>query len=562
MRRGLPIARAIALLTSVGWAVPGVGQAPDHMQVPIEVVEIAGGRAYVSPGEAAGVRRGDAVTLNGRSYRVIAANGSGAIIDLGGRLAKVGARGHASVDPNPSAGPARLPEPHPLAAWSGQWPMPAPPAQRQHPKSVPLGPMDSAGRSRLMFSASGAGILPLSGTARTIERGEVRARLHAEPWHALPLSLDADVAARAWAAGDLDVRSGEGAREVPRVRQLEAAYGDERTLFAALGRLRYAARTVGMLDGARVQAPVYGGITLGAFGGFVPDPLDGKPTTDTSRFGAELAFEDLGVDARPHLALTAQGSRFDGALDERKLTGFIDLFPGESRVGSYVELALNDRDNPWNAPAQEVSAAGADTSVRLGVLELGARLDMQRPERSRWLAAFLPAEWLCTTRASSPSLPGEDCYGDDTRYLAAGDVGLRFLRLALTLGVSHSTTEHADADQTAGFLDASVLQVVDAVRVDGSLMASTGALVQTMGAGLGLGTPLLHGLLDVSVHYRPTLMRYAVDDARFLQHTAGASIVVSPSPEVDVTLDADAVAGRDIDAIFVQTMLAWRPLLD
>ena len=47
--------------------------------VPVEVVDVAGGRAYVQPGEIAGVRRGGEVTLGKRRFRVIGATDSYAI---------------------------------------------------------------------------------------------------------------------------------------------------------------------------------------------------------------------------------------------------------------------------------------------------------------------------------------------------------------------------------------------------------------------------------------------------------------------------------------------------
>jgi hypothetical protein len=410
-----------------------------------------------------------------------------------------------------------------------------------------------------MLSLGGAGIVPLSGNGEPIGRSELRARLHYEPLEDLPTALDADVAAQLWFAGDLDARAGRDSQPPARVRELALSHGHERALFAALGRLRYASRALGMLDGAKVQAAVGPGLLLGAFGGFVPDPIDGSPAADASRFGAEVGWEDLSLASRPRAVLSAHGSRFEGDFDERRLNAFVDMFPGAHRLGAHAELSIHGADNPWNAPAQELSAAGADVGLRFGNVDLGARLDMQRPERSRWLASFVPLQWLCVTQTPDVAGDPEPCYGDETRYLASADAGVRFGQLALHAGTTASTSNRGDTDQLGGFVGATVLRVVDELRIDTSLMASTGSLLRTYAGSLGLGMPFAHGVVDVSLRYRPAWTRYVADTGPFLEHGVGAHLDIAPAGELSFGLDADAITGRDLDVLLLQALLTYRP---
>src|SRR5690606_4644726 len=75
--------------------------------------------------------------------------------------------------------------------------------------------------------------------------------------------------------------------------------------------------------------------------------------------------------------------------------------------------------NPWGAGAAELTALGGDASFRLGSLRLGLALDTRRPERSYWLASFLPAGYFCVSGTVAGSPTSEPCLGGDMRSMAA-----------------------------------------------------------------------------------------------------------------------------------------------
>jgi hypothetical protein len=542
-------------------AMLAVTSAAGAQDVAVEVVDVAGAYAYVAPGASAGIHRNDTVTLGGRRHVVVASTARSALIQRNSRALKVGVRGTSTTSRDAQEELNPVEPPRELAMFRGQWPQPELPSASQHPTPVPLGGPTHDSSVRAALSLRSTAIVPTSGSAGAISETELRARVHYEPLREYPFALDADLAAQVWLARGLDQRSGRRSRPLPRVRQLQAAYGDDQGLYAALGRLRHASRTLGMLDGVRAQTPLGHGFSLGAFGGFVPHPLDERPDLDASRFGADVGYRDLEGSLRPEVSLSAQGSRFAGTLDERRLTGFVDVYPGDSHVGGYAELSMFDRDNPWNAAPTQLSAAGIDGSVRVDAVELDARLDMQRPERSLWLASFLPPEWLCTHAPQAPPA-AETCRDDDMHLLAAANAGYRTLDYTLRAGVSHSSTASVDADQLGTFVQAAVLDVIARARLEAGVMASTGTLLHSAGVNLGVGMPVARDMLDIALRYRPSLNRYEADTGAYLEHVVSANFAFVPSSTLSIDLDADFITGRDLDAFLVQTLLTLRPELD
>jgi hypothetical protein len=413
---------------------------------------------------------------------------------------------------------------------------------------------------------AGGGLVPLgSQPGSSLAYGELGARLHAEPFDA-PARFDFDGSLQQWAASDLSTRVGGTTRTVLFVRELLASYGSA-GWYAGLGRMKYAASTLGTLDGARVQAPLGGGFSVGAFGGFLPNPLGGEVSLTAERFGVEGRFARPDLDLRPEAALVAHGSTFGGALDERRLSGMFGVYPGPSRFGGHFEVSAFDANNPWGANPVEVTAAGLDQSVRIGILELGGRADLLQPERSRWLASFLPTSWLCRTvpAAGGASTIGEPCDGRSTTR------GLGSVNAAITAGnvsVAAGATAMGDVPRSGGaprifggFATARMVRIARIVRLEASASYSVGDDLDMYGGTVGPGVTLLDDALDVSIYYRLAELQYRSVSTYLQQDGFGGTVVFFPSSTMMFTLQGEGITGDDVKALTVFGTVAWRPRL-
>ncbi len=190
-------------------------------------------------------------------------------------------------------------------------------------------------------------------------------------------------------------------------------------------------------------------------------PLSGVPS-DAARFGGELAWEEVDAEWRRRVIVGGHASRFDGELDERRVNASIDLLPNFGHFGAHAELSFFDADNSWQADSIELSAAGADASVRSGIFEVAVRGNLRRPERSRWLASFLPPEWLCVAEATAAG--PSTCLGSDAVYSGGSDVGIHLEKTSVRVGGHAATTQNADADVFGGFGHLRLSDVVGALR--------------------------------------------------------------------------------------------------
>lgn len=523
--------------------------------VDVEVVDVSGDRAYVRPGESAGVRPGVEVRFGRRTLRVVGATATYAVVALDAETLELGARGTADAQPD-EEGPivaGREPPPAP-ESYRDAWPAAVVPSATQTPDPVPLGNTATRpARLDLLLSAAGAVYVPLGDQGSTFGRGEVRARVRARPFDDVPLSLLADLGAQLWLAEDLDARSGSGSRPWARVRELQVVYGEGVDLRAALGRLRRAATSVGSLDGLSLRTPVFDNVTIGAFGGFVPNPRDQAPDFETGRFGAEIGWSDPRDPWRPSLSVVAHGSYFGGAIDERRVNATVSLLPDGGRIGGHTEIALNDEVNPWGAPLVEVTAAGLDGSVRLGPVELGARLDRRTPERSRWLARWLPSSWLCAPSLVAGADPAACTDGPDGRWLASADVGVRWdTGLVRASGTFIHYENDARLSQLSGLVAARVVRVLDLFWGELAVHGASGAWLDTVSGNAAIGLALPDELLDVSARYR---VAYAIDRADidgWIEHQVGGAVRVVPIPELTIWAEADAITGREVQAFLAQ----------
>jgi hypothetical protein len=526
-------------------------------RVTIKVVDIAGGRAYLSPGEAAGVRVGSIVVLRDHRYRVVAVTAKHAVIEMKGRELRVGMTGRAEGKVERSA-EGSLPRPKPLSAYEDQWREPVLPATKQTPEYVPLGNYSDGTRIDLALSTDVGGTVAL-GDGESFGRAGLRARLHAEPFEQ-PVFFDIDLAGQSWFGGNIANRPGASSRPVVAVRELQFGYGTLQSAQVALGRLPFVAVGVGQLDGLRVRSPAWAGFSIGAFGGTVPDPLDNLPTLDTTRFGVQLAYQNESLDAQPFVGLSVHGSTFMGEIDERRLNLEFDVFPGAARVSGHFELSMHDELNVWQAPRFEVSAAGLDASFRVGLFQLTGRFDMRLPERSLWLTTYLPLGYLCNTEPAS-SVGNEIVCVDsnDARYFGGLDASFLFPRVAFHAGANlvHSQTA-ADFEQLAGYLQVRVLRIADIAWTDFSVAAYARSFVSDYAARIAGGVDIGR-IAELSAYYRVSLNQYDADPDGWLQHSAGGNLYFGLGHDLDLGLRVDGIFGEDVSVLVLGSNLTWRP---
>lgn len=556
MKRSFPLGAALlaALLFSHGV------EAASGRSVTVEVVDVAGGRAYLEPGEAAGVGVGSIVTLRDRRYRVVGATHQYIVIEMKARELRIGMTGRATAKPSEAA-PALLTKPKPLSAYEGQWPEPVLPASRETPEYVPLGSWSDAQKVDLALSTNVGGVIGLNDRESSFGRASLRTRLHAEPFEQ-PVFFDVDFAVQSWFGGSISSRPGSSSRPIVLVRELQFGYGSAQTMQVGLGRMPFVAVGVGQLDGARMRSPSWAGFSIGAFGGTVPDPLDNLPTLDTIRFGGELVYQNPSLDAQPFVALSAHGSRFMGNADERRLNAQFDVFPGNGRLAGHFELSLHDKNNIWQAPSVEVSAAGLDASVRIGLFQISGRFDMRLPERSLWLTAYLPLGYLCNTAPDPTSSNGDELIcvnSNDARYFGGVDTSFSFSRVVLHAGgnLVHSQTED-EFEQLAGYLQARILRIAEIGWTDVSVAAYARSFVSDYAARLGAGVAI-RGMGEISAYYRVSLNQYTAAPDNYLQHSAGGIFYWSILDDLDLGLRVDGIFGEDVSVLVLGSNLTWRP---
>jgi hypothetical protein len=548
-----------ALVLMAVLVVSAVAGAASSRRVTVKVVEIAGGRAYLAPGEAAGVGVGSVVHLRDRRYRVVGATAKHAVIEMKGRELRVGMTGRADSKVQRSS-VASLPKPKPLSAYENQWSDPVLPATTQQPTYVPLGSWSTGKQIDLAVSTDVGGVLALS-EGESFGRASLRTRLHAEPFEQ-PVFFDVDLAVQSWFGGNIGSRPGNSSRPAIAIRDLQFGYGAAGSPQAGLGRMPFVAVGVGQLDGLRVRSPSWAGFTIGAFGGTVPNPLDNLPTLDTTRFGVQLAYQNESLDSQPFIGLSAHASTFNGDFDERRLNAEFDVFPGQGRVAGHLELSMHDENNVWQAPRFEVSAAGLDASIRVGLFQLAGRFDMRLPERSLWLTSYLPLGYLCNTVPDATSSLGDEVVclnSNDARYFGGLDASFNFSRIVFHAGANIVHSEYANQfEQISGYLQARVLRIADIVWADISVAAYARSFVSDYAARLGVGVDIRR-VGELSVYYRPSINQYVAAPSTWLQHSAGGILYLALGHDLDLGLRVDGIFGEDVSVLVLGSNLTWRP---
>jgi hypothetical protein len=513
--------------------------------------------AFVEPGGSSGVRPGDEVLLGGTKRRVMAVSASYAAVEIGDSPLKVGATGTLVIDDERQAEVVERIRPQtPLSGFERSWAAPVLPATNQHPKPVPLGPIDSRDRNRLAVRVSGAGIIPFGGESALV-RVEERVVAHYEPIRDVPFRIDADAAMQQWMASDLARRAASSSRPPVAVRRLELGYGADASARLAAGRLLYASSFLGTLDGVRLVTPAFSGFSAQVFGGVAPEPLSGAPELAQRRFGGEVRYDAPDGDLRPRVVVGGHASHFDGSLDERRLDAAVDLFPDAGRLGARAEFAFFDQKNPWGAAPVELQAADLDAAFNVGPFDVRFAGGTRRPERSRWLATFLPSEWLCILPGGP--IPAAPCLSNGAVHSGMADVGLHVEHFGFDLGGSVSRTQGTNAAQNAAFANARLTDLPRTVRFDTGVMLARGTLLRSAAATFSPAIELLDGRADLSVHYRPAVMRYVAEPSAFIEHDIGPSLWISPMPQMEIIASGDFITSRDLQVLFLQTVVVYRP---
>jgi hypothetical protein len=502
--------------------------------VPVKVVEVAGDVAYVTPGRDAGVVAGATLIAGGRELKVVEASAQTAVVRVTGTPLRIGDTGTVDVTAASTWTTTKLAKPRPAEAFNGQWPDAVRPATQQHPKRVALG----SGRA-----PTGSHITILGAAYATADRetrdGGAEARVIAsfDLVQDRPLAADLDVAGRIG-------RPGHGF-----VRAAQLRYGDA----IMVGRLRYAASTVGMLDGGRAAMRT-GHIEIAAFGGLVPDPIDGRPDTGASRFGGEAIYDAADRAWQPRVAITAYGSTWNGAIDERRLALSTSASRASVRVDGWAELQAFPTTNEFDAKPLEVTGAGATAQWRKRGRHAGVDITFLRPERSRRLAAVLPLEWLCTplhVRGDAATT----CGGNESWTTANASAGLAAGRWIVD-GIGSMTRTQAGFERS-GYLRGAVR--LGPVRTETAISAGKATFGSWTAGELGLAFAPSRWL-DVDARYRAELLDYIASNGPMLMHSVIGDARFAQSPALDFDISAVATTGEDRDSVALFAIVAWRPL--
>ena len=497
-----------------------------------KVTEVSGDLAFVDAGAEADLRPGMLVDLGAATgLRVVEVNARTAAVALGGKPVAIGTAGVAQ----PIAPKLRL------ADYTGQWPALVPPSRGQAPRQVGLAASDDE-RVHLAVIAHAFGT---TGQGNTRGEGEVRVVGSFDLMREHPLGADLDVAARAYGQGY------HAGREPVLLHAATLRYGDPTSPTLAVGRLHYAATTLGMLDGGRAALHV-GDLELAAFGGLVPDPISGKPDTTASRFGGELVYDGAALAYRPRLSVVAHGSTWDGKLDERRLNVTGSAVVANTWLDAWLETQQFPSGNPFGASAVEIVGAGASTEWRRRDAHLGADLTYLVPERSLRIAALIP-EWLCTRVVA-----GTACTGDDRLLATTLSAGVRAARWSLDGAGSLSEARGVAASVGgSGYLRGEYRRGMAGVHLTGS--GGRAGFADWVSAEVG-GSIAPSRRFDAQLAYRPEWLSEPAMGSAVIVHgvVADARFGIAPTLDLGVFVLTSFGAGRDVLAAL--TTLAWRPI--
>lgn len=517
----------------------------------VTVVDIAGGVIYVEPGANEGLRAGQTIKFGKRGYKVASVNSSSATLEVAGKgIPKLGAKGKARVEGTALAANTQV-KPTKLAEYQNLW-KPAPlPADSQTPQKIVIAMSRMNSSTEITVIGRGGITHVLSSDEDTVGHVSARTILSSQPFNDLALGIDADLEVGQWFGRSGD--QGRLSRPAVQLQELRLRYGDIESPALALGRMRNASRQLGQLDGARVRSEIAGGFSVFAFGGVVPDYLDGNPSGDLARFGGGVQYADDESSLRPNAELTLYGSRFDGGMDEKRATLDMRILPGAMSLSMSSEVSLFDKSNPWGSSSVEMTFASVDSRYHKGRFSTGISLSAQQPERSRWLASLLPKSWLCTTVAD-PSVSEEECDGDrNYRYFAlysADYIGKNFQ------AQGGATTIIADElEQLALYADFRV--PVRRSTLGASILMSDSEFVRSWATRLQVSRQLGSDA-DLTLFYRPEIHGYLASLDTIIEHRVGAEGSMSVGQDLFLRLRGETLQSSEIRYVSSFLSLVWR----
>jgi hypothetical protein len=513
-------------------------------RIAVRVVDAAGDTSYIAPGTTAGLAAGMHVRIGGRDLTLVECTEKTCSVHA---ALPLGASGTADAQEQVAPRTEKLPAPKPLESFRDQWPATVRPATTQQVQAVPLGETAGRGDNHLAVYGHMFGNLDKDGSGGQIEAQVVGSfdRISDSAFGA-----DVDASVRLFGTG-----WDTGSRAPLFVRAAMLRYGDPGDPSLAIGRLRYAATSVGMLDGGRAAYHV-GHLELAAFGGIVPDAVSGAPSTAASRFGTEITY-DAPTPWHPHVALTAHGSTWNGQIDERRLSLAASANHDSTWLTSWAEVQLFDANNPWGAPSVDVTGAGASGEWRHRGNHIGLDVTFLRPERSLRLASALPQSWLCATK-TLPGTMAEPCLGSDFWAAATVSGGLVGDDYSLEAVGSLGTTQSLDAQgDVSGYVRGEL-----GSRPHRAVLAVSGgheSFSAWEAADIGIATSP-SPRFDLSLTYRPERLDYVAATNAYVLHSLVTDLHYSLSAAFDFALSAVATTGADRDVLALLTTLAWRPL--
>jgi hypothetical protein len=517
-------------------------------RITVKVVDVAGDSVFVTPGRLAGLAPGVKVRFGNRELVVVETTETTAALKLDKVAVAVGESGVADVTKGSATGTTKLPTPRPLDAFKEQWPPAALPAATQEVTIVPLGSGTRSGGTQLAVFGHVFGNADKSGSGGQLE---ARVVTSFDILSDRPLGADLDAAARLFSTG-----FNAQERTPFFVRAAQLRYGSAADPSLVVGRLRYAATSVGMLDGGRVATHL-GNFELAAFGGLVPDPVSGKPDTSASRFGAEMIYQRADSAWQPRVAVVAHGSTWDGQLDEQRLSVDASANHGATWLDGWAELQAFASDNQWGAPAIDLTGAGASAEWRSHGSHLGVDITFLRPERSLRLAAALPQDWLCA-RSPKPGDVAESCVGSDFWLASSASAGYRGANWSLDAVGSVGETQGITAStDTSGYVRGELRR--GAWKFFTALSGGHVNFADWEAIEVGFGVSPSHGL-DFSLSYRPESVDYVAATGAYYVNSLVADLYIAATRRLDIAISAIGTTGLDRDVFALLTTIAWRPL--